>query len=221
MESNPEPNKLRKWFMQYQFNWVGRTKDGVNRWMGAPRGPSERMCKYMTYYGVAAGTVSLCAALTVAIRPQMWPGLLVLVLVGGIHGLVFMIIGRWLLNMKRRLARLKTAEEMAEEFGSTLETVQRLAEAHSIRAQININNVNLYDPEEFIASRSLLRGASAPVAPDTLLRAAEPTGTSSPPETLLRPGDLPPVGLTPIQQLYFAPEEKTVETNETVQSLRH
>jgi hypothetical protein len=221
MESSREPKKLGNWFRQYQFNWTGRTKDGVSRWIGAPKGPSERVCKNLTRYGIFMGITGLCATGIMAIYPQIWPALLWLALLGGIHGLVFSIMGRWLLKMHKRLAQLKTTEQLAEEFGATPETVQRLAAAHRIRAQININNVDLYDPEEFVASRSLLRAASSPLTPQTLLRAAEPTATQDASETLLRPEEPLPDAPTPVQQLFYAVGKQTDETEEAVQSLRN
>ncbi|HLK61213.1 MAG TPA: hypothetical protein VKU00_31980 [Chthonomonadaceae bacterium] len=198
---------------RYQFNWIGRTKDGVSRWMGAPKGPSERSCKNLFRYGIAMSIVALIATGAMVMHLQSPVALLWLALLGGTHGLIFSLVGSWLLKMRRNLDRLKTAEELAEEFGSTPEAVQRLAEVRSIRARININDTNLYDPEEFIASRSLLRATSAPVTPETLLRPAQPTATLAPAETLLRPVEPVEVVLTPVQQLFYTTEE--VEEDET------
>ncbi len=171
----------------YQFNWIGRTKQGVNRWIGAPKGPTERMCNGMIGYGIAACLVGLIAMAAIFMRlgPTGSP-LGLLALIGGIHGVLFSTIGLWLRKTRRNLARLKTADELAVEFGSTPETVRRMAEAHSIRPHININNDDLYEPDEFLASRSLLRGASMPVSSATLLRPVEPRATRTTSETLLR-----------------------------------
>jgi hypothetical protein len=221
MQSHRNPKNLWTWFNQSRFNWIGRTSDGVHRWIGAPKGPSERACKNLTRYGIVMGLVGLCATAIMALSPQTVPTLLWLALLGGIHGLVFSIMGRGLLKMQKRLARLKTTEQLAEEFDATPETVQRLAAARRIRARININNVNFYDPDEFIASRSLLRAASSPLMPHTLLRAAEPTTTQAASEILLRPGESPPHTLPPVQPLCHTAEKKTEETEAAMQSLRH
>src|SRR5579871_1859301 len=170
-----------------QFQWRGWTKEGVSRWAGTPKGPPEWFSKIFLYYGLIAGTAGLGTLGYCALHPDQWHHLSVLVIVGGIHGLAFGLPGRWMLNMRRKLLRLKSAEELAQEFGSDQETVKRLAEQHSIRPQLNVNDVNLYNPQEFYASQILLRAASAPVAPETLLRAAEPTAPQVVADTLLRP----------------------------------
>jgi hypothetical protein len=211
---------LRDRLRPYQFNWIGRTKDGVSRWIGAPKGPTERICKFMTVYGIVMSIACLCAIGAIAIAPQIRPNLQWLALISGIHGLIFSVLGICLLKVKKNLANLKTTGELAEEFGSTPEAVERLVEAHGIRARININDDNLFDPEEFIASRSLLRAASAPYTSATLLRAAEPTSMHSGSETLLRPVEPDTVALTPIQQLFYSDDEETVEPEEVVQILR-
>src|SRR5690242_17819091 len=76
MESKRESTELRNWFRQYRFNWIGRTKDGVSRWIGAPQGPSERICKNLTRYGIVMGVAGLCAMGAMAIYPPLWSALL-------------------------------------------------------------------------------------------------------------------------------------------------
>ena len=224
MDKNAEPknwyNSLRMWIRPYQFNWIGRTKDGVNRWIGAAKGPSERACKNLMAYGIVMSLVGLIAAGAIMLRLEGSAPLGLLALIGAIHGVVFTMVGFWLRRMQRNLARLKTIEELADAFSSTPEIVRKLAEAHNIRAQININDSNLYDPEEFMASRSLLRGASSPHTSETLLRPAEPIATQSRAETLLRPAEPAPIALTPVQQLYYGADEESDETEQEVQILR-
>ena len=234
MESGNTDKNRRKslllWMRQYQFNWIGRTKDGVNRWVGAPKGPSERACRNSLRYGIAMAVVGTIAALAALTYSGANSPLAFLALIGGIHGVVFTVLGIWLRKMQGNLAKLKSVEEIAKEFGSTPETVQRLADARNIRARININDNNLYDPEEFVASRSLLRGASSPLMPETLLRAAQPTAFKAASKALLRPVEPEQQGnrvaLTPVQRLFFETNEtdETDETDETVsttQTLRH
>ena len=167
------------------------------------------------------GLAGLIATTAIMLRHEGSAPLGLLALIGGIHGIVFTIIGLWLRKMRQNLERLKSVQELAEEYGSTPEAVQRLAEAHSIRARININNENLYDPDEFVASRSLLRGASSPYGTEILLRAADSAANKTVPETLLRAAEPEStVALTPIQQLFFAPDEESEESKEATQYLR-
>jgi hypothetical protein len=223
MERRPEKQQWHKtlleWMRPFQFNWIGRTRSGVNRWIGAPKGPSERVCRYLMGYGAIMGIVGVIATGVFVSHAETTVPLGALALVGGIHGIVFIALGLWLRKLRRTLAPLKTARELAEEFGSTPETVERLAEAHRITARININGSNLYDPDQFIASRSLLRGASAPYTSDTLLRAAGSHSNESASDGLLRAVDPSEVGLTPIQQLFFAPDEEVDETESAQQTL--
>jgi hypothetical protein len=212
METGEEPKNWRQSLLErmrpYQFNWIGRTKEGVSRWIGAPRGPSERICKNVIRYGIAMSVIGLVTTVAIMLRVEGSAPLGLLALIGGIHGIVFTVLGFWLRKLSRNLAPLKTLDELANEFGSTPETVQRLVEAHGIRARININNSNLYDPEEFLGSRSLLRGASAPQSPELLLRASHPSLTCTGSETLLRAADPAPAALTPVQQLFLEPDEE-------------
>ncbi len=164
------------------------------------------------------GIAGLVATAALLMRVESSVPLSMLALVGTIHGLVFTIMAVWLRRMRRSLARLKTVEELAEEFGATPETVRTLAETHGIRARININSDNLFDPDEFVASRSLLRGASAPYSSASLLRAAEPAATTTAPDTLLRPAEAGRTAMTPVQQLFFAPEQ--ADEPEETQPLR-
>src|SRR5689334_17810990 len=106
---------LRMRLRQFQFNWVGRTKDGVNKWIGAPKGPSERFCTYFMCYGIAMSLLCLVSTAAILAHVQVNAPLSFLALIGGIHGGIFTVMGFWLRKLARRLAPLKTVEEIAEE----------------------------------------------------------------------------------------------------------
>jgi len=140
----------------------------------------------MTRVGIFLLSMGATASIALMLGGVRGLPLVVLTLIGGVHGGVFTLIGLWLQKIQKELAPLKSVEELAAEFGSTAPAVQALADAHSIRARVNINGENLYHPDEFLASRSLLRGAAAPLQPETLLRAVEPAAPPIAQETLLR-----------------------------------
>jgi hypothetical protein len=203
------PDK-KKWSIQnISFQWRGRTKDGVSRWWGAEKGPPEWFNRIFLAWGAIAGTGGVVASLAYLITHN--PGLAPLIIVGFTHGLAGGITGLWARKMRLNIAQLKSAEELAEEFGSTPEVVKRLAEEHSIRARINLNDTNLYNPKEFYASQILLRAASAPIDPELLLRAAEPTAPQAAPDTLLRPMEDKPETQTPAQPLISEQSSSSID----------
>jgi hypothetical protein len=64
--------------------------------------------------------------------------------------------------------------------------VQQIASEKRIKPHMNLNDVDLFDPDEFQDARSLLRASSVPTSIEELVRPAEPTTVHAEPETLLR-----------------------------------
>jgi hypothetical protein len=142
------------------------------------------MARGFRIYGACAGIVGLIALLAVLFHAGTSAS--ILATVGLIHGVVFSAIGIWMDRIRRSLQRLLSAEELAQRMGLDPDGVRRLAAQKEIKPQINVNDNDLYDPDVFVDAVSLLRGSSAPVSADTLVRPALPVTTSSASETLLR-----------------------------------
>jgi hypothetical protein len=91
--------------------------------------------------------------------------------------------------VRRRLAQLRSARDIAESLGVDPESVRRLASAHAIRPAFVVNGEDRFDPASFHAVATLLRPAPPPAA-DTLLRPAGST-RFEPDSTLVRPSGPP------------------------------
>jgi hypothetical protein len=88
-------------------------------------------------------------------------------------------------GQRRRIQSLRSKEEIVEQLGVDAEEMERLAENNKIKPRYIINDEPMYDLTDFGEAGILLRGSSAPVLQETLLRAA--TGqTETPQEELLR-----------------------------------
>lgn len=171
------------WYRKNSFHWRGR-KNGVDQWQGSPKGPLRVLGWVFAVYGIIAGIVALAFLPALFSRDyKLWPVFFVF----AIHFLVFGLTGWWAIRFRRKLSRLKSGRELAEDLGVSLSEIERVAEAHRIKAAVNINDVDLYDPDLFISARVLLRAASPPDDSGSLLRAAHSRTSTTSEASLLRP----------------------------------
>ncbi len=158
---------------QHSFEWRGRTKQGVSKWVGSEEGPPRLLGKIFTRYGIAAGIGGLALALyglTTGALPQSGS---ILMMIGLIHGVVFTGIGQWVLSFRRTIQRLKPVETVAQQMQMDTPTIERLAELRGIKPRVNINGRDYFEIADFNDAKLLLRASSKPAAGrDTLLRAA-------------------------------------------------
>jgi hypothetical protein len=103
----------------------------------------------------------------------------------GVLSLVTLATAVRVICVRRRLAKLRSARDIAESMGVDPESVRRLASAHAIRPAFVVNGEDRFDLASFRAVATLLRPAPPPAA-DTLLRPAGSTHFE-PDSTLVRP----------------------------------
>lgn len=176
--------KKQSALMRMSFKWRGR-RNGVSRWWGARNGPPAFLAWPVLIYGVLAGVGALAVLLPLPLAmpsPARWA----LATAGLIHCLVFGLIGLWSLSMRKTMARLQSVEEMQERLGLDANAIRRLAAQKGVRPRLNMNDEDLFEPDELIDSASLLRGSAAPISPDTLVRPASPIENAAEPDRLLR-----------------------------------
>jgi hypothetical protein len=171
------------------FHWHGRNRDGVAQWTGNAEGPPAPLGWLFTWYGVIAGIGGIAALIIGPILHLVGNGIAPLILVGMIHGAVFGGVGIWATRFRRHISALKQPDAVCEALGIDNKTLEVLAEERGIKPKLIINDQPLYDLAEFSDAHTLLRGSSAPVSPDSLLRAAMADSRQTPASELLRAAD--------------------------------
>jgi hypothetical protein len=170
----------------YSFEWMGRNREGVSRWKGNSSGPPARMGKILKTYGMVAGITGVTIAILGPLLHWMSAVVFPLVLVGIVHGIVFSLLGAWITRIRRRISTLKQPDEVCEVLGIPDEELHEMAAERGVKPKMIINNRPLYDLAEFSDAHTLLRGSSAPVFSDSLLRAVTADSQTTPAGELLR-----------------------------------
>lgn len=172
-----------KWYEQ-GLKWKRRRKNGVSEWRGTWRnGPPLSFCRFFlvltTVFFLTAVTTTVLSLLKVM---AFLPGSLTFFFVCLVYGVV-----TWFAYQQHRIfSHLQEPDDLAAQMGMTPEELERLAEEKDIKPKVYFNDVPLYNPEDLIQAKILLRPSAEPVASATLLRAAAPTASPTEQEQLLR-----------------------------------
>lgn len=179
-EEDKQKNKLSKWDRKNAtgFKFTGWDKQGVPKWTGSWTKGAPRW--FIIGFMISALTM-LTAGIVVSLFATIKMAAPVLFFVGIVHSLVAGLMWR----QRNNLQKLIPVEEVRERLGVDAQTMQRIAEEKKIKPRTIINDEPMYDLQDFGDVGTLLRAASAPVEPDTLLRAASASPVT-PQEELLR-----------------------------------
>ncbi len=112
---------------------------------------------------------------------RLWGDAVVASLESAICLLLASALSRW----SRQSARCLSAEQVAAQFGTTLEKAQRSLAERSVKPRFIVDGLPVYDPAHVTEAGLLLRPADPPTG-ETLLRAAS-AAEQADPATLLRP----------------------------------
>src|SRR5579871_1794468 len=131
------------------FQWRGRTREGVSKWIGNWDGPSPWMSKGFIGYGILAGCAGIVAAISSTLLHQGGPGVGTFAMVGLIHGAVFTTIGLWMLRVRRHIQSLNQTNEVCEALGIDEATLLQIAAKRGIKPKLILNNQPLYSLTDF------------------------------------------------------------------------
>jgi hypothetical protein len=164
------------------LNWVGRNDQGISMWRGMWRTIPKWFCNLFKALGV--GLICLATIFAVTGLWQAVPGPLI---AGCFHSVLgFVILERF----RNRMNGLVSAEQVAEQFGKSVEEVKRAVEAEGIKPTYILNDEPIYALHAFGDAGILLRSSEPPQESDeTLLRAVGPGSPASDSNHLLRPTD--------------------------------
>ena len=171
------------WNRAQGLKWVRRRKNGVSEWRGSWRnGPPLWFCRIFGAVGGLMFFAGVIGSLVTLLTSQSLNGFPVLIFVG----LLYTTISAFAYKQRSIFMQLREPEQLAEQLGLSQEEIQHITEERDIKPKVYLNGIPLYNPDELVQAKVLLRASAEPVTENTLLRAASPALSATETEQLLR-----------------------------------